>query len=294
MRLPSTRGIVTSAAKAEDGGPRSGRAAVPGPAGGERRVALVTGASSGIGRGLALGLAREGYAVGLVARREPLLLELHAEIQAGGGQALVLVCDVADRDSALAAAATCAAELGPVDLMVANAGISEMTEVETLDSREVAKLVGINLMGAVHFAEAVLPSMLDRDSGHLVAVGSLAGFGGLPKSAAYSASKAALNNFFESLRLDLRHTGVDVTMLKPGYVRTPLTDRNRHRMAGLLELDDAVARMLRAIRRRVPESRFPASLGTLAWVAQLFPRRLYDHIASKRERDKAPGSDSGS
>lgn len=272
---------MTSAAKAE--GPIA-----------SRRVALVTGASSGIGRGLSLGLAREGYAVGLVARREALLLELQAEIQGAGGHALPLVCDVADRDSALAAAARCAAQLGPVDLMVANAGISEITEVATLDSREVATLIGINLMGAVHFAEAVLPSMLHRDQGHLVAVGSLSGFGGLPKAAAYSASKAALNNFFESLRLDLRHTGVDVTVLKPGYVRTPLTDRNRHEMPGLMELDDAVERMLRSIRRRVPEARFPAGLGTLAWLGQMFPRRLYDRIASKRKRDKAPRSDSGS
>jgi short-subunit dehydrogenase len=254
-----------------------------------RPVALVTGASSGIGRGLAARLSRKGYAVALVARRGALLRELQAEIEGGGGIAISLVCDVADRDEALEAVARCASELGPVDLLVANAGIGEMTEVASLDSREVAKIMGVNLMGAVHFAEGVLPSMLERDRGHLVVVGSLSGFGGLPKTAAYSASKAALHNFFESLRLDLRHTGVDVTVLKPGYVRTPLTDRNRHSMPGLMELDDALDRMIRGIDGRVPEVRFPPGLSTLLWIAQLFPRRLYDLLASKRKRDKARG-----
>ena len=251
-------------------------------------VALVTGASSGIGRALASRLSQEGYAVGLVARREAPLLGLQEEIEAAGGVALPLVCDVSDRAAVLRAAAECACRLGSVELLVANAGVSEMTEVGTLDSREVAAIIGTNLMGAVHAVEAVLPGMLERDSGHLVAIGSLAGFGGLPKSAAYSASKAALNNFFESFRLDLRHTGVDVTVIKPGYVRTPSTDRNRHKMSGLMELDDAANRMMGAIRRRVPEYRFPLPLGTLAWIAQIFPRRVYDRIASKRKRDKAP------
>jgi short-subunit dehydrogenase len=258
------------------------------------KVALVTGASSGIGRALAARLAQEGFAVGLVARREGALRELKDEIEAAGGVAVALVCDVTDREASLTVAAHCASELGPVDLLIANAGMGEMTEVGSLDSREVARLVETNLMGAVHFVEAVLPAMLERDAGHLVAMGSLSGFGGLPKTAAYSASKAALHNFFECLRLDLRHTGVDVTVLKPGYVRTPLTDRNRHSMPGFMELDDAVDRMLRAIERRVPESRFPVGLSSLLWIAQIFPRRIYDLLASRRKRDKTPGRTAGS
>ena len=253
----------------------------------------MTGASSGIGRALAVELARAGWAVGLVARRADRLEELRERIRSLGGRASVHPADVTDREAVHGAAAGCAEVLGPIDLLVANAGISEMTVVDELDAELVERMIRVNYLGAVYAVEAVLPAMLGRDRGHLVAVGSLAGIGGLPKSAGYSASKAAQAVFFESLRLDLRGTGVDVTVIKPGYVRTAITDRNRHRMPGIVEPEEAARRMLDAIERRVPEYRFPAGLGTLAWLAQILPRRLYDRLASGRDRDKTPGADAG-
>jgi short-subunit dehydrogenase len=119
-----------------------------------------------------------------------------------------------------------------------------------------------------------------------VAVGSLAGYGGLPKTAAYSASKGALHNFFESLRLDLRGTGVDVTVITPGYVKTELTAKNTYRMPFLMELDDAVERMARGIERRDALVAFPLPLFTLAWMAQILPASIYDRIGARVRSEK--------
>lgn len=254
-------------------------------------VALITGASSGLGRGLALRLAGEGWAVGLAARRESELSALAAEIRGRGGVALPLACDVADRGSVHRAAERCAAELGPVDLLVANAGVSENTPGRSLDATVVERLVAVNFLGSVYAAEAVLPAMLARGSGHLVAVGSLTGLGGLPLSAGYCATKGAQMDFFEALRVDLRGTGVDVTVIGPGFVRTAMTARNRHAMPFMLEPDEGVARIAAAIRDRRRLVLFPWQLAWIRWVGQILPRSLYDAIVARIRREKRSGQE---
>lgn len=250
------------------------------------RVAFVTGASSGIGRGLALRLAADGYAVGVAARRVHRLDEVVEAIRGGGGRAVACPCDVTDRAEVGRAVARTVSELGPVDLLVANAGVSGTTDVRAFQAGGVEWVLRVNFLGAVYAVEAVLADMLDRNRGHLVAVGSLAGYNGIPRSAAYSASKAALHNFFESLRLDLRETGVDVTILTPGYIETELTARNDHPMPLLVDLDDALDRMMPAIRRRRALLAFPRPLSTLARVGQILPTWLFDALASRIPREK--------
>jgi short-subunit dehydrogenase len=252
------------------------------------RVALVTGASTGLGRALTLALAREGYSLALLARRADLLEELAAKVAAAGGKAGVYPCDVAVREQVLEAIRRCRAELGPVDLLIANAGISINTRVEAFDVGAIEKVIRVNLLGAIYPVEGVLPEMLRRGRGHLVAVSSIAGFGGLRLSAAYSASKAGMINFFESLRLDLRGSGVSVTVICPGFVKTPMTAHNRHPMPFLMELDDAVERMMTAIRRPRPFLAFPWPLAAIAWCARILPRPVYDRIAGKVDRRKSP------
>jgi len=224
--------------------------------------------------------------VGLAARRRERLEALAQEIGGGGGAACVCPCDVAERGQVLEAVERTVGRLGPVELLVANAGLSESAEAGTVDGVAVARLLRVNFLGAVYAAEAVLPSMVERGRGHLVAMGSLAGYGGLPRSAAYSASKGALHNYFESLRLDLRGSGVAVTIVTPGYVRTELTDRNRHPMPRLLELDDALDRIMRAIRSRKSVCSFPRPLSTLAWLGQILPAWLYDTLGSRVRRGR--------
>jgi short-subunit dehydrogenase len=254
------------------------------------RIAVVTGASSGLGEGLAVALAREGWTVGLLARREGELLRVRDRIREGGGGAATYPCDVSDRVAVEAALDRCRDELGPPELLVCNAGISEVTPARDLDAAMVARLMEVNFLGAVWPTAHLLPEMLARGRGHLVGVGSLAGYGGLSGSAAYSASKGAVHHFFESLRIDLRGSGVDVTVLTPGYVRTPLTDRNAHPMPFLMELDDAVEAMLGAIGRRERLLAFPFPLSTLLRVAQLLPRALRDRLAARHRREKTGGA----
>lgn len=249
-------------------------------------VAFVTGASSGIGRSLALRLAREGYDVAAAARREDELEALAEAVRGVGRRAAVCPCDVSLEEEVHDAIERARRELGPVDLLVCNAGVSEETDVASLSAGRVERMMRINFLGAVYPVAELLPEMLGRGRGHLVAIGSLAGYGGIPKSAAYSASKGAMHNFFESLRVDLRGTGVDVTVVTPGYVETPLTEVNEHPMPFLMELDEAVDRIARAILERRRLLAFPRPLSSLAWLAQIFPSGIYDRLASRIRRDK--------
>ena len=181
---------------------------------------LITGASSGIGRSLARRVAANGESVALIARRKPLLDSLVNEIVESGGTARAIECDVTRREDVVAAVNEAQRVLGPVDRLIANAGGGEPTFVETFSASNISQVIDLNVIGTANCIEAVLPSMLERSAGHIVAMGSLASYRGLPTAAAYSASKAALTNLMESLRIDLKPRGIDVTLLLPGFVRT--------------------------------------------------------------------------
>jgi short-subunit dehydrogenase len=165
--------------------------------------------------------------------------------------------------------------------LIANAGIGgNNKETRELRPEFVRQVIEINLMGAVNAVYAVLPRMLERREGQLVAVSSLAGFRGLPKSAAYSASKGAMTNFFESVRLDVQHQGVAVTIIQPGFIKTPLTSGRKNKMPFLMELEDAVPLFLRAIERKKKFAAFPWQLASFVRLGRIFPAWLYDKIAS--------------
>jgi short-subunit dehydrogenase len=244
---------------------------------------FLTGASSGIGRSLARRIARD-EPVTLVARRRELLESLAQEIAAEGGrQTCVVACDVTDREAVRAAVAAAEARLGSVTRLVANAGGGEPTPLEGFTSQHVRAALDLNVMGVVHCVEAVLPGMLARGAGHLVAVSSIAGYRGLPGAAAYSASKAALTNLMESLRIDLRPHGVDVTVLAPGFVRTKPAKKGKKKNRPMrMELEPATQRMYRAIRARKRYYAFPPLLVWLATWGRLLPAGLYDRLLAGR------------
>src|SRR5215470_19996203 len=181
-------------------------------------MTIITGASSGIGRSLARRLATDGDPVVVIARRHELLDSLVEEIERDGGRAMAIACDVTDRAAVHAAVRDAEARFGATARLVANAG-GALGSLP-FSAENVAAVVDLNLLGVANCIDAVLSGMLARRSGHLVAVSSLAASRGLPNSAAYSAAKAALNNMMESLRIDLRASGIDVTILAPGFVRT--------------------------------------------------------------------------
>lgn len=244
-------------------------------------VCFITGASSGFGRGLALRMAAHGHPVGISARRTDRLKVLAKEIRAAGGLAGVYPADVADRNGLLAAIRSCEQELGPVDLLIANAGVSTHAQPEALDSREVERVMKINFLGAVTAAEAVLPGMLDRGDGQIVVVSSLASFQGLLLHGSYCASKAALNGFFESLRLDLANRGVAVTIITPGFVKTEMTAHNRYPMPFLMELEPALDIMVNGILKKRRLVKFPMPLSTATWWLRVLPRGVFDWMVGR-------------
>ena len=281
------------------------------------KVVLITGASSGIGRGLALELARRGAKIGLLARGTDTvqavaaaagagarpssnvgsirpaprsrLQEVVSEIESGrdskstsgAGQALELPANVRDANAVRAAADRLRKEFGRIDVLIANAGIAATTDPSELDPEEVAKLLSVNVIGAVNSVAAVLPEMIDRGSGQLVAISSLAAYRGLPKSAAYCSSKAAVSAFFESLRLDLEPKGIAVTIIHPGFIKTPLTAGRKADMPFLMELDDAVEKIVGAIEKRKKSYAFPWQLATIVRAGMVMPIFMYDWISRR-------------
>lgn len=248
----------------------------------DSQVVFLTGASSGIGEGLALALAKRGAVLGLVARRREMLDDLADRCRKLGGTARVFALDVTDEASVAEAADEMRSEFGRIDILIANAGIGgNDEETRSYWPLSVKKVIDINLLGAVNAVHAVVPQMVDRGSGHLVAISSLAGFRGLPKSAAYSASKAGMTAFFESLRLDLKHKGIDVTIIQPGFIKTPLTSGRKNKMPFLMELDDAIPLFIKAIEKKKRFAAFPWQLATIVRAGKLMPAWLYDRIAGR-------------
>lgn len=250
--------------------------------------AWISGASSGIGAALARQLAARGTEVILSARRKELLEELAAEIRDAGGRARVAPLDVSDPEATIEGLRRLDDEVGGIDLVIANAGIGGGSWAGKLAWEDCAQSISINVEGAVASLVALLPRMVERGHGHLVGVSSLAGYRGMPASAAYSASKAYLIAFLESLRLDLRDTGVAVTDVRPGFVRTPMTAPNRFHMPWLLEVEDAAARIVRGIEKKRGVVAFPAPLALLARITPMVPSWLWARMASK----KGPGQTS--
>ena len=242
---------------------------------------MITGASSGIGRGLALELARRGAKVGLIARRSELLAEIVKQVEAEGGRAIPLVADVQDATAMREAADRLRQEFGPIDIMIANAGIGATTDAASLEPGEVARTLSVNVIGAACSVAAVVPEMIERGHGQLVAISSLAAYRGLPKSASYGASKAALSAFFESLRLDLQPRGIAVTIIHPGFIKTPLTAGREAKMPFLMELDTAVNKIVRAIEKKRKSYAFPWQLASIVRLGMVMPNFLYDRMATR-------------
>ena len=216
---------------------------------GSSPVVVITGASSGIGRALALQLGTAGYRLGLIARRRNELEAAAASIMAKGGIAVAAAADVGDREALRLAVGSIEEQLGPVDVMVANAGFGAPTRLDPLNTTEVEEMIRVNLMGVIYAIEAVLPVMLKRSRGHLVAISSLAAFKGLPGESAYCASKAAVNSYMEGLRIAARTKGLTVTTICPGFVSTSMTPMESAKPFSLTA-DQAAERIARVIARK--------------------------------------------
>lgn len=232
--------------------------------------AWVTGASSGIGEHVALALAAEGWNVLASARRVEPLVAL-AERAVGPGRIIPVPLDITDADGVKAALAT----HGPIALAVLNAGTYQPDAAKDLDPATFARTIDVNLIGTVNCLAAILPGMITAKRGQVAIVSSVAGYRGLPRSLAYGASKAALNNMTESLKLDVERYGIKVQLVCPGFIKTPLTDKNDFPMPFLMPVERAAARLVAGLKGNGFQITFPRRFTWLLLLLRRFPDALY-------------------
>ncbi|MBT9292624.1 SDR family NAD(P)-dependent oxidoreductase [Hyphomicrobiaceae bacterium 22] len=238
-------------------------------------VALVTGASSGIGRALALELARRGRAVVATARRLDLLHSLSAEAEALTGAIRAAAADVTDAAAMRALFPAVEAAHGPIGLVVANAGIYLPVSADRPDPDAYARTIAVNLQGTVNTVLPAIEAMRARGVGRIAIVSSVAGYSGLPTSAAYGATKAALINLAESLKFDLDPIGIRVQLVSPGFVETEATDRNAFPMPFIVPAATAARRIADGLERDAFEITFPRRFTWWLKFGRMLPYSVY-------------------
>lgn len=261
-------------------------------AGGDRvppwTTALITGASSGIGEALARNLAARGVHVILAARRMDLLKTIAMEIQSSGGQATALRLDVAKADLAAKTIAALDQKFGGIDLVIANAGVG-IRQDPSYDWTAVKKVADINYTGALATITTLLPAMVKRKQGHVVAISSLAGFTALPDAAGYSSPKAGLSRFMECLALDLQNTGVSVSTVHVGFVKTPMVAQSTIPLPFLISAEDAAEYIVRGLIQKKREINFPKPMVALIRLLSWLPFWVKKLVARQYWKNKTRG-----
>lgn len=240
---------------------------------------VITGASSGIGKALAVEYARRGATLALLARREDLLAQLAAVLPV---RSCLYAVDVRDTQALAGAAADFIGRVGCPDVVIANAGVSAGTLTGNPEDNPVfEEILATNVTGMMLTFQPFVEAMKAQRRGTLAGIASVAGFRGLPGGAAYSASKAAAISYLESLRVELRNSGVSVVTLCPGYVATPMTANNPYRMPFLMDVRVAAAKMANAIDARKRFYVLPWQMAMVGWLLRRLPRPLYDLLFSR-------------
>ena len=236
--------------------------------------AWITGASSGLGRALARRMAADGWSVAASARSAEELTELAKSAEILTGKVHAYPLDITEPAAVSRAVATIEQDLGPIDQAVLNAGTHRPVRADGLAAADFKSLTDLNLMGTVYCLEALLPGMIARRSGRIAVVASVAGYRGLPTSAAYGMTKAGLINMAEALKPELDGYGVCLQLVNPGFVRTPLTDKNPFPMPFLMEVEDAAAALYRGLCSNRFEIVFPRRFAYLLKVLRCLPAPL--------------------
>jgi short-subunit dehydrogenase len=238
---------------------------------------FITGASSGIGAALARQYAAQGAQLGLVGRSQHRLDALACEFNCA-----TYVADVRDSLSLQQAARDFIQRFGVPDIVIANAGVSSGTQTENAEHlATIRAMMEINVLGMVHTFQPFVQAMKNNGRGQLVGIASVAGLRGIPGAGAYSASKAAAITFLESLRVELASSGISVTTICPGYIRTPMTDINPYKMPFLMEADVAAKKMLGIIKKKKRYAIFPWQMALLGRLVKVLPASLWDRLMKK-------------
>ncbi|EJL73236.1 SDR family oxidoreductase [Variovorax sp. Varisp85] len=253
-------------------------------------LVFITGASSGIGQALAASFYDAGYRLALVARRTGEIESWAAARQLSADRYRIYSADVAQTDSIVAAGNACIAQQGLPDVVIANAGISVgIDTAERSDLDVLAQTFATNNVGLAATFHPFVRAMVQRGSGRLVGIGSVASIRGLPGHGAYCASKAGVVAYCESLRGELHGSGVKVVTLCPGYIDTPLTQGNRYGMPFLMKAEDFAAQALRAIEAGTSYRVIPWQMGVVAKIMRMLPNAVLDRAVQGRARKKRSG-----
>lgn len=247
-------------------------------------IIWITGASSGLGRELAKQYARAGHKVCVSARGLEALNELAEECPADTVRSYAL--DVTDGDAANSTYLKIVADVGRPDICVLNAGTHIADTVRSFDRDVFERVMRINYHGTVNCLAAIVPDYVSGQTGHIVVVSSVAGYRGLPHASAYGASKAALINLCESMQPELKAAGVCLSLVNPGFVRTPLTDRNQFDMPFLMEVEDAARQMRAGIESRRFEITFPKRFTWILKFLRVLPIAVYLFLTRRLLREK--------
>lgn len=242
------------------------------------KVIWCTGAGQGIGRSLAYRLARDGHHVAVSARSESDLASLAETTESFDGCAIPFALDITDEQAVFRVVDEITKRLGDIDLVILNAGTHIPLSAASFSTEPFRALVETNIMGTVHCLSAVLPRFVERRGGHIAVVSSVAGYRGLPTSAAYGATKAALINMCEALKPDLDQYGVRLSLINPGFVRTPLTDKNPFQMPFLMDPDKAADRIVRGLASKRFEITFPKRFTWVLKGLRCVPYALYFYL----------------
>ncbi len=249
------------------------------------KLVFITGASSGIGQALALTYYQAGYKLALVARRTSEIESWISRHNISFNSYKIYSADVSNIDSIVAAGKACIAELGLPDVVIANAGIS--VGVDTAIRRDLdhmAQTYATNNIGLAATFHPFIEGMLQRKSGKLVGIGSVAGIRGLPGHGAYCGSKAAVISYCESLRGELLGSGVQVVTICPGFIKTPMTEKNRYPMPFLMAVNNFAEQSFSKIEKGSSYSVIPWQMGVIAKLLRLMPNVLLDKALAGRQR----------
>ena len=246
-----------------------------------KKTTLITGASTGIGTALADVYAKHGYDLILMARRGDKLNEIKARLESlySGIAVSCVVSDVSNTEKHREDIRTACAGLSTLNVAIANAGIGGVTNGWMDAWEKASEILTVNILGAVATLETCKMIMLKQGFGHLVGITSVASARGLPQSSAYCASKAALEVYLESLRIDLSNRGIEVTAIHPGFVSTPMTEKNG-KMPFLITPEDAAQRIYHGVEKHKARVFFPAPMAMAVWLLRRIPNTLYDSLMS--------------
>ena len=242
---------------------------------------LITGASSGIGYALVKKLAAEKCNLALIARRKEILDELAGQLKNTGSKIITFPCDVTVKEEVKRTIDEIVNQFGGIDLAILNSGVSGRSPVKYYSSDEAKKIFDVNVIGMINCMEILLPHYIKNKKGIIAGVSSLADGRGFPKSGFYCASKAAATLILESARIELMKYNVKVITIKPGFVKTPMTDKNDFKMPFLMDVDKAAGIILNGIKKEKRIIQFPLPTVLGAKILKLLPDKIFDFIARR-------------